>query len=391
MLLHSTNVFDFSQSNVEHYVLNLFSEEKIFAHPSHQEISRFQVIYHHEKLILDSISELSKVPEEMLLMPDISSNFLEIKKTLYDTLNEDSNVNETSITNIETKKSSLFINSMNIWKVLSNHLNSYLPVPILFPSFLQMISSSVQMISSSLQHISSFQLIPPNQYDIDAILQRFCRAIPFAQATDLLFFFSIYKFDSEKAPSLIQKMIQTGVSMNNSPLKFDPKQPLSCLESSNIVNLFSTAQSLVQQALAHEIQYFYSIFFLENFISNQGNVPVVISFPHHYDPSPLFEQFVIQRNRIDSYECLSLSDETCDSVLKTITNCISKGGWISLHYTRPSLKTASCVANILSSLSQKLHTNFRLCIFASSFDYLSKSLLSLCYHYSFSIPPCTLR
>ena len=165
---------------------------------------------------------------------------------------------------------------------------------------------------------------------------------------------------------------------------------LDGLKTASITNIFAFVTRIIAEQFSANFATAFPTLAMESFIQTNSANPVFIISDLQNDPTTLLESFVTSRNRLDSFESFSLSDDpvSLNSIVQFVTSVTNKGMWIALHYSKPSPAAASALVDIYTAMtSGSLSTNFRLIIIAQSQKYIPSFFLQNCTRYSYNTYP----
>ncbi|OHT01147.1 Dynein heavy chain family protein [Tritrichomonas foetus] len=90
-------------------------------------------------------------------------------------------------------------------------------------------------------------------------------------------------------------------------------------------------------------------------------------------------QYVKSKSKIDSFECISLTEDdyVLDDIKRTIITSMNRGNWVLLNYTIPSKKAAALINDILYlTVAEPVNNTFKLIVNCHTTEYISSHLLS---------------
>lgn len=154
------------------------------------------------------------------------------------------------------------------------------------------------------------------------------------------------------------------------------------LKSCNICDFLSLTKGLISSFFGEKFENEFPFFEIEKSVPPSYQSPsFIISNPNSKDNGPLIEifKYVKLNNKLENFECLSLSDDdfNLEQIKKKIKLSLKKGNWILLNYSNPSKKAASVINDILYLTTNiSIHSDFKLFVNCYTTDFISTHLLS---------------
>jgi len=164
-------------------------------------------------------------------------------------------------------------------------------------------------------------------------------------------------------------------------------EPINQLKVTNISSVFPYIHRLISNLCGLTYTNLLPFFAIESFITTSSSVPVFIHYDFNNCPVSLLEHFVSIRNRLDSFDSYSMTDNigSLEDIYKTVTSAMSRGGWILLNYSFPTPLNSQYITDVCTLvLNGTPSPNFRLIIMTHDFSLLPSSILSRCTRFSYS-------
>ncbi|EAX91539.1 Dynein heavy chain family protein [Trichomonas vaginalis G3] len=195
--------------------------------------------------------------------------------------------------------------------------------------------------------------------------------------------------DLQEVVNHIEEVGRGKVDVNISEALGMMTDAIDALKTSNVADVFNLFQRVISEQFTANFAVNYPTFPIESFITTTANQPVFIYSDIKNDPTSLLSQFVANRNRLDSFETFSLSEDSSalEKIVSTIQSMMNKSVWVALHYSDPTPAAASALADIYAALQGTTSSNFRMIIIAQSTKYIPSYVLSGCTRYSYNSYP----
>ncbi|EAY00841.1 Dynein heavy chain family protein [Trichomonas vaginalis G3] len=199
---------------------------------------------------------------------------------------------------------------------------------------------------------------------------------------DLYFFLTIFAFHEEDLPwdDLVEIVANINQAIKTKKWSIDFKLPMPAvlmLKDCSLPEFHGFLNQFIQEKYGDVTQYL-SPFQPEVALAHSGNTATLI-LCKDYDPMPEIFAYAQQRARVDSLECLTLTDDSIDVARRVIKSSVTRANWLIISYVTPSIKTSTLLNTIPDFVEGKnLAANFRLIIICKCIDHLSQRLLTFC-------------
>ncbi|OHT02076.1 Dynein heavy chain family protein [Tritrichomonas foetus] len=204
-----------------------------------------------------------------------------------------------------------------------------------------------------------------NQTDIiPNLLKKLLPLVSIQNAYSLLFLTSIH--DREDRNEILENIATR--YYNKAILEDKAKVEENFVEAlkndNNILHFFEFYFKSITESFG-DVQY--PPFLIDSFSATNM---VIIQCSRVSDPIPLLQQFMIMRNRNDSYVMFTLSEDLSNS--NQISQMISHGFWVALIYNTPSIKIAGFISDLVSHATSAT----KLILIAQSIEYIPDNLIN---------------
>lgn len=267
-----------------------------------------------------------------------------------------------------------------------------------FHSFTSTLTQSINQSGIRPGKLEQKQIEKLHSTVLAAMLKLMLQPLPMTEAIVYLFFcaISMRKVDGSETDATIAEVVNHIASVFSGKVDVNISDALGMmtdtvegLKNANVAEIFNLFNRLISEYFTPLYATNYPTFAIESFITTSSNQPVFILSDIQNDPTSLLSQFVANRNRLDSFETFSLSEDSAslEKIVTSISQMMNKSVWVALHYSDPTPAAASALADIFAALQGTVSTNFRLIIIAQSIKYIPSHVLSGCTRYSYNSYP----
>ncbi|OHT04291.1 Dynein heavy chain family protein [Tritrichomonas foetus] len=226
---------------------------------------------------------------------------------------------------------------------------------------------------------------------ISSVFQTLCKSLLFHETVFTMFIISFFMRVQEgkcKASDLEVIINHCILELNGvvdlktyESLKGDPVEQL---KFANVANVYNYISQLIYEYIGEFEQFIYP-FKSELFISDDPQRITLIRTTLLSDCTENLVNFVSSKSRgCAQYFLLYDDDKYLENIKNTVFEGMKAGHWITLFYTKPSVKSSSIINQICDQLSLNIPSpDFRLIIVAEDLTYLPIQVLkSKCYAFS---------
>lgn len=240
----------------------------------------------------------------------------------------------------------------NLWETFSRHFDTNKLFK--FRNFMAIIESFYSNQNELLQNV----------------LKRLMQYLPVQDAYCLIFLSTIK--EREDYLEIIQEILSKKEMKIEKKSKSEQEDIFEIIKNdSNILDIYDLMVKTMKDVY-QDITY--PIFPIETF--SQSNIMIIYS-QKYADPTPLLEQFMIMRNRNDSFLLFTLTKELKNA--SQIISILSHGYWIALIYSDPSPEIGGFLADVIAHSTQST----KIVIICHTIEFFPDSVISKASFYNF--------